>query len=44
MRSIEKQKIIAKETIQSYIPFAKYAGLHIIADELETLATKILNI
>lgn len=42
--SVEKQKRIAKETMQFYIPLAKYANLHLIAQELQEAVIKILNL
>lgn len=44
IKSIDKQKIIAQETIQSYVPLAKYVKLNDIAIELEILAINVLNI
>lgn len=41
---VEKQKRIAKETMQFYIPLAKYANLHLIAQELQDTVIKILNL
>ncbi len=43
IKSVEKQKNIAKETIQFYIPLARYVGLHVIAQELQDIATNVLN-
>ena len=44
IKSVEKQKNIAKETIQFYIPLARYVGLHAIAQELQDIAIKTLNV
>lgn len=44
IKSIEKQKRIAKETLQIYIPLAKYANLLSIAEELQELVIKVLNL
>jgi len=44
IKSVEKQKRIAKETMQFYIPLAKYANLHLIAQELQDSVIKILNL
>lgn len=43
IKSIEKQKKIALETIQVFIPMARYMGLKEIELELQTLAIKTLN-
>jgi len=44
IKSVEKQKNIAKETIQFYIPLARYVGLHAVAQELQDIAIKTLNV
>lgn len=43
IKSIEKQKKIALETIQVFIPMAKYIGLKTIELELQNLAIATLN-
>ncbi len=43
IKSKQKQKRIAKETLQFYIPLAKYADLPLIAEELQSIVSKILN-
>ena len=43
IKSIEKQKKIALETIQVFIPMARYEGLKTIELELQTLAIATLN-
>lgn len=43
INSIDKQKYISKETIQFYVPLAKYVNLYSIAQELSSLAIKVLN-
>ena len=43
IKSIKKQKKIAIETLQVFVPIAKYIGIKEIELELQTLALKVLN-
>ncbi len=43
IKSIEKQKRIARETLQFYIPLAKSIGLLEIARELKNITVQVLN-
>jgi len=43
IKSIKKQKKIATETLQVFVPIAKYVGIKKIELELQTLALKVLN-
>ncbi|MCC8398639.1 MAG: HD domain-containing protein [Rickettsia endosymbiont of Labidopullus appendiculatus] len=44
IKSVEKQKRIANETLQIYIPFASSAHLFEIEHELNSIVLKILNL
>ena len=44
IKSVEKQKKIALETLQIFIPIARYVGIKEIETELQTLAIQTLNI
>ena len=39
---VKKQKLIAIETLQFYIPLAKYASMLFVAQELQAIIAKIL--
>jgi len=43
IKSIEKRKRIALETMQTFVPIAKYVGIKEITLELQTIAIEILN-
>lgn len=43
LQPIDRQKKLAKETLQFYIHLARYAGLDLIAMELQSIAIKVLN-
>ena len=43
IKSIDKKKRIATETLKSFIPIAKYIGIDEIEAELENLAIEVLN-
>lgn len=43
VKSIEKRKDKAMETLQLFIPLARYANLRALEEELQTIATRVLN-
>jgi (p)ppGpp synthase/HD superfamily hydrolase len=44
IKSIEKQKRIASETLKTFVPLAKYLGIQAIEKELESLSLEVLNL
>lgn len=41
--SLDKQKAIAGETLSFFVPLAKYLGLDAVAEELQTMSTKVIG-